>query len=126
MFLKEKIISDKLENLLFVLFQLLILQNIFCLKEKLIIFVLFWKTNVFSCWVCTRQYHTTCVGLEKENEKFICGSCQRKVQERTLGSRSNQGGAKNMDTPSRQDKFNSSYSKTPVTSSFSRYLLLIF
>ncbi|XP_023324854.1 uncharacterized protein LOC111698686 [Eurytemora carolleeae] len=78
------------------------------------------KKTLSSCWVCTRQYHTTCVGLEKENEKFICGSCQRKVQERTLGSRSNQGGVKNMDTPSRQDKFNSSYSKTPVTSSFSR------
>ena len=51
MFLKEQIISDKLENLLFVLFQLLILQNIFCLKEKLIIFVLF-EELMFSVVGC--------------------------------------------------------------------------
>ena len=51
MFLKEQIISDKLENLLFVLFQLLILQNIYCLKEKLIIFVLF-EELMFSVVGC--------------------------------------------------------------------------
>ena len=42
--------------------------------------------NIFtySCWVCARQYHTSCVGLDNPNQRFICTGCQRKVQERTV------------------------------------------
>ncbi len=80
----------------------------------------------FSCWVCSRQHHSACVGLEKKNERFICSGCQRKVQERTLAGGRLGGGGK-METPARQaaDRASSMalstpYARTPLTSSFSR------
>jgi hypothetical protein len=79
-----------------------------------------------SCWVCSRQHHSACVGLEKKNERFICSGCQRKVQERTLAGGRLGGGGK-METPARQADRASSmalstpYARTPLTSSFSRY-----
>jgi len=69
-----------------------------------------------NCWVCAKTYHISCVGLTKAGARFICGACQRRVQERTVSAKS--GGGK-METP-RNDRFGQYSSRTPTTSSFSR------
>ena len=35
-----------------------------------------------SCWVCSRQHHSACVG----QATFICAACQRRTQERCVGA----------------------------------------
>jgi len=77
-----------------------------------------------NCWVCSRTHHISCVGLDKADERFICGGCQRRVQERTVGFRG-PGGVKGPDTPARTPaaagaRTPAAGARTPLTSTFSR------
>jgi len=66
-----------------------------------------------DCWICTRTHFAKCVGLEGPNERFICGACQKKTLERTII-----GGKK--EEPRAAATPASSFSRTPVTASYSR------
>ena len=48
-----------------------------------------------SCWVCARPHHSVCVGLDKQGDRFICGACQRKTQEKCIA------GGRQPETPAR-------------------------
>jgi len=79
------------------------------------------KRPLSSCWVCARQYHTSCVGLDNPNQRFICMGCQRKVQERTVARTSLGPGSRGGETtPARKDFYAREFTKTPTTTSFSR------
>ena len=67
----------------------------------------------FSCWICTRIHCAKCVGLEGPNERFICSACQKRTLERTII-----GGKK--EEPRAAATPASSFSRTPVTASYSR------
>jgi len=66
-----------------------------------------------SCWVCSRQHHAKCVGVEKSTDRFICPACQKKTQEKHIV------GGRKEERPSVATPGNN-FSKTPVTASYSR------
>jgi len=68
---------------------------------------------IACCWVCSRQHHAKCVGLEKSTDRFICSACQRRTQEKTIA-----GGRK--EEPRVTATPGNSFSRTPVTASYSR------
>jgi len=70
-------------------------------------------TMVANCWVCQRQHHAACVGLEKPNARFICSACQRRTQEKTIA-----GGRQ--ETPARNLSQGQNFNRTPVTATYSR------
>ena len=88
--------------------------------------------SLFSCWVCSRQHHAKCVGLEKSTERFICSACQKRTQEKTIAGpclvvcRLKQFGIKYFLSGGRKEEKPStatpgnSFSRTPVTASYSR------
>merc|ERR1719460_1182388 len=51
--------------------------------------------GISNCWVCTRPHHSVCVGLDKQGDRFICGACQRRTQEKTIA------GGRQPETPAR-------------------------
>jgi len=84
--------------------------------------------GVTNCWVCARPHHTVCVGLDKEGDRFICGACQRRTQEKCIaGGRQPEtparpGMANSMGvTPGMHTPANQQFSRTPATTaSYSR------
>ena len=36
----------------------------------------------WSCWVCSRQHHSSCVG----QERFICAACQKRTLDKSIGA----------------------------------------
>jgi len=68
---------------------------------------------VANCWVCQRQHHAACVGLDKPDARFICSACQRRTQEKTIA-----GGRQ--ETPARNLNQGQSFNRTPVTATYSR------
>jgi len=72
-----------------------------------------------NCWVCSRQHHTVCVGLDKAGDRFICSACQRRTQEKTIA-----GGRQDSTRPSGQNSGqtpSSNFTRTPATTaSYSR------
>jgi len=68
---------------------------------------------VANCWVCQRQHHAACVGLDKPDARFICSACQRRTQEKIIA-----GGRQ--ETPARNPNQGQNFSRTPVTASYSR------
>ncbi|TRY72036.1 hypothetical protein TCAL_01128 [Tigriopus californicus] len=47
------------------------------------------EIEYYNCWVCTRPHHSYCVG----QATFICGFCQKKTLEKSLGSGNLAGGS---------------------------------
>ena len=44
-----------------------------------------------SCWVCARQHHAWCVGLDSSSDRFICSACQQRTKEKTIAGQSKMG-----------------------------------
>jgi len=70
-------------------------------------------TMVANCWVCQRQHHAACVGVDRPDARFICGACQRRTQEKIIA-----GGRQ--ETPARNVNPGQNFNRTPVTASYSR------
>lgn len=83
--------------------------------------------GITNCWVCARPHHSVCVGLDKQGDRFICGACQRKTQEKCIA------GGRQPETPARpgmpgigvtpgmHTPANQQFSRTPATTaSYSR------
>merc|ERR1719361_1205436 len=40
------------------------------------------EKSYWSCWVCSRQHHSYCVG----QERFICAACQKRTLDKSIGA----------------------------------------